>query len=471
MDANKYRTAYDKAQAVQHEVWTELCQHLEHAPDAQLLSDYTATLVYTLDKDRREEALRLLRGAAVQPSAAGHRPGGELVHRLRGAHGAGYRGLCGKRPPAVCAGRPCRGAARRSRSQTEGRARAVPYPSRQRLCAGARRLSGAALPAPGHGKHSGRGVRCGQDQPCAGCVRPAYPGRSLCAGGPAAAPATVLYLTAENDPNKVLRPRAEAMGADLDRLYFQDGASYSMGDEELAALCRVYRPALLVFDPIQSYLGQGVQMNRAEQVRPLLDHLGALAKELDMAVLLISHMSKPGPGVCSALDRLLGSSDFRNAARSILIAGRDPEHPEVRVVAHAKNSLGQPGESQRYRICPQGTVAYDGPCTLTADAIIREAGTPATGNGRPSAALANAIEALEKQLSFVGWVEAGEVYRLCAERDISVSTIRRARVALGLKTLYIGNQPNRKNYWYQPELEEASVVADITNQNQQIQLA
>ena len=80
-------------------------------------------------------------------------------------------------------------------------------------------------------------------------------------------------------------------------------------------------------------------------------------------------------------------------------------------------------------------------------------------------------EALEKQLSFVGWVEAGEVYRLCAERDISVSTIRRARVALGLKTLYIGNQPNRKNYWYQPELEEASVVADITNQNQQIQLA
>ena len=62
MDANKYRTAYDKAQAVQHEVWTELCQHLEHAPDAQLLSDYTATLVYTLDKDRRVEALRLLRG-------------------------------------------------------------------------------------------------------------------------------------------------------------------------------------------------------------------------------------------------------------------------------------------------------------------------------------------------------------------------------------------------------------------------
>lgn len=190
-----------------------------------------------------------------------------------------------------------------------------------------------------------------------------------------------------------------------------------------------------------------------------------------MAVLLISHMSKPGPGVCSALDRLLGSSDFRNAARSILIAGRDPEHPEVRVVAHAKNSLGQPGESQRYRICPQGTVAYDGPCTLTADAIIREAGTPATGNGRPSAALANAIEALEKQLSFVGWVEAGEVYRLCAERDISIPTMRRARVALGLKVLRVGMQPNQKNYWYRPELTESTVCAEVKNLNQQLKLS
>ena len=45
MDANKYRTAYDKAQAVQHEVWTELCQHLEHAPDAQLSSVYTSVAV------------------------------------------------------------------------------------------------------------------------------------------------------------------------------------------------------------------------------------------------------------------------------------------------------------------------------------------------------------------------------------------------------------------------------------------
>ena len=77
---------------------------------------------------------------------------------------------------------------------------------------------------------------------------------------------------------------------------------------------------------------------------------------------------------------------------------------------------------------------------------------------------------MEQQLSFVGWVESGEVYRLCAERDISIPTIRRARVALGLKVVRIGMQPNQKNYWYRPDLEEAAVCAEITNSNRQLEL-
>ena len=120
-----------------------------------------------------------------------------------------------------------------------------------------------------------------------------------------------------------------------------------------------------------------------EHLGYVMDAVSEIRRALDNSVPLIGFSGSPYTLACYMVEGQ-GSSDFRNAARSILIAGRDPEHPEVRVVAHAKNSLGQPGESQRYRICPQGTVAYDGPCTLTADAIIREAGTPATGNGRPA---------------------------------------------------------------------------------------
>ena len=49
-------------QSAQEQAFTALCQHLEHAPDRQILSDHTAVLVFGTDFDRREEALRLIRG-------------------------------------------------------------------------------------------------------------------------------------------------------------------------------------------------------------------------------------------------------------------------------------------------------------------------------------------------------------------------------------------------------------------------
>ena len=470
MDANKYRTAYDKAQAVQHEVWTELCQHLEHAPDAQLLSDYTATLVYTLDKDRREEALRLLRGQLYSRQL---RDTGRVESWFTdcGARmGQDIEGfVANARQQYVQAGLAEEQRAEAEAKQKAGRGRFRIRPASAFAPERAAYLVQPYLPrgmVSILGGVSAAGKTSLALDVCARLTR----GAAFAPDTPPQPPATVLYLTAENDPNKVLRPRAEAMGADLDRLYFQDGASYSMGDEELAALCRVYRPALLVFDPIQSYLGQGVQMNRAEQVRPLLDHLGALAKELDMAVLLISHMSKPGPGVCSALDRLLGSSDFRNAARSILIVGRDPDDPDTRVFAHAKNSLGIPGQSQKYHICPGGTVAYDGPCDLTADRIIQESGA-AQRTAHPAATLNAAVEALDKQLGFMGWVEYAEVVRLCAQHGFSERTMRRAKTAMELKTAYAGTFQNRVILWYRPEMDEEHVRADYANQHEQLKMA
>ncbi len=283
-------------------------------------------------------------------------------------------------------------------------------------------------------------------------------------------PCRIFYLTAENDANKVLRPRLERLGADLDRVFLQCGASFHMREPLLWDLCRAYKPDLLVFDPIQSFLGPGVQMNRAEQVRPIMDELIALAKELDMAVLLISHMSKPGPGVSSALDRLLGSSDFRNSARSILIAGADPEQPGIRVFAHAKNSLGAPGPSQRYHIGAGGVVEYDGACTLSADRILATGAEAPASRRRAAPTLADATRALSDLLAPQGWVDVKRAYRLCEERGCSEKTLRKARDELELKTLRVGRGETRRYYWFRNELDLKSIKAEILNQNEQLRL-
>lgn len=357
MDANKYRTAYDKAQAVQHEVWTELCQHLEHAPDAQLLSDYTATLVYTLDKDRREEALRLLRGQLYSRQL---RDTGRVESWFTdcGARmGQDIEGfVANARQQYVQAGLAEEQRAEAEAKQKAGRGRFRIRPASAFAPERAAYLVQPYLPrgmVSILGGVSAAGKTSLALDVCARLTR----GAAFAPDTPPQPPATVLYLTAENDPNKVLRPRAEAMGADLDRLYFQDGASYSMGDEELAALCRVYRPALLVFDPIQSYLGQGVQMNRAEQVRPLLDHLGALAKELDMAVAAHQPHEQARPrGVQRA-----GPSAWLQR-----FPQRRPQHPHCRAGPGAPGGAGggprqkQPWPARRKPALPHLSAGHGG---------------------------------------------------------------------------------------------------------------
>lgn len=100
---------------------------------------------------------------------------------------------------------------------------------------------------------------------------------------------------------------------------------------------------LIVLDPIQAYLGDGVDMHRANEVRPVLKRVAAMAERTGCAVILIGHMNK-AQGLKAGY-RGLGSIDFRAAARSVLVVGRLKDDPTVRVVAQDKNSLAPEGKS------------------------------------------------------------------------------------------------------------------------------
>lgn len=282
----------------------------------------------------------------------------------------------------------------------------------------------------------------------------------------------VYYFTQENDPNTVIRPRLDLLGANLDRILIQasTGGTYeplTMNDPRLEEAAKEYPPSLVIFDPIQSYLGNGVDMSRAEQVRPTLDWLGDYAKRHKCSVVLISHMSKPGRGEASALDRLLGSSDFRNAARSIVIVGRDPSDRETRVFAHGKNSIGEPGPSQRYHITRRG-ITYDGPSELTADDIIKQS---AQTRDKPAATLTATMAKLEELLGAEGWATLEQVETWQTMEGIAKTTLYRAKSELALRTVSIGKPPNRTTWWLRPDIDVEWFKVIHTPEPEQIELS
>jgi RecA-family ATPase len=144
-------------------------------------------------------------------------------------------------------------------------------------------------------------------------------------------PQNVLYLTAENDP-ATIRFRIETLGGDTGRVFIWDTSVHPLpkladGDLLDAAFAQV-RPALSIIDPIQSGLDHRRNMDKANEVRPLLDALAALSRKYDCATLALGHLNKMSTQ--QAKHRIIGSIDFGAAPRSILIVAphRDagPEH-------------------------------------------------------------------------------------------------------------------------------------------------
>ena len=105
---------------------------------------------------------------------------------------------------------------------------------------------------------------------------------------------------------------------------------------------------LISMDTIQAYLGNDVDMHRANEVRPILKRVAAMAERTGCAVILIGHMNT-AQGLKSGY-RGLGSINFRVAARSVLVVGRLKEDPPIRIVAQDKNSLAPEGRPVAFQL-------------------------------------------------------------------------------------------------------------------------
>lgn len=152
-------------------------------------------------------------------------------------------------------------------------------------------------------------------------------------------PFNVIYQTAEDGLGDTVKPRLIEAEADLARVLVIDESKQelSLSDVRIENAITQNSARLIVLDPLQAYLGAQTDMNRANEIRPIIKRLADVAERTGCAIVLIGHLNKAA-GTQSAY-RGLGSIDFRAAARSVLLIGRVKREPNIRVIIHDKSSL------------------------------------------------------------------------------------------------------------------------------------
>ena len=236
--------------------------------------------------------------------------------------------------------------------------------------------------------------------------------------------AVCIYQNAEDDNSDTIKPRLEVHKANCDNVCFiekEDGLLF-MDDDSIEKAIVKSNAKLLVLDPIQAYIGDNIDMNRANVIRPRMTKLKETAEKTGCAIVLIGHMNKNSGG--KANYRNLGSIDISAAARSVLLVAKQNKESEIKVLAQLKNNLAPLGKSLSFRV-KDGEVEWLSECELTADELLSGAG-------------ANKISLAEDFLSVKlehGMLLANDILAEANELGIGKRTLRKAKAELGVQSV------------------------------------
>ena len=183
-------------------------------------------------------------------------------------------------------------------------------------------------------------------------------------------PFNVIYQTAEDGMGDTIKPRLVEAGADLSRVMVIDDTeeALTLSDDRIEKAVRQNHVRLVIIDPVQAFIGADVDMNRANEVRPVFRKLGMIAEQTGCAIVLIGHLNKSS-GTQSTY-RGLGSIDIMAAVRSLIFIGKVRKDPTTRVLIHEKSSLAPPGETMAFKLGDEEGFRWVGAYEISADELL-----------------------------------------------------------------------------------------------------
>lgn len=262
----------------------------------------------------------------------------------------------------------------------------------------------------------------------------------------------VLFLAVEDGVADTIRPRVEAAGGDVERVYSMAGVQ-TQGQESSPDLSKhmeiireeviKYDIGLIIIDPIMALLGANVDSYRDQDVRSITTPLARLAEELDVIILVVRH---PNKSISSnALMRGGGSMAFIGAARVGWVVGKDPSDESRRILAVAKSNLAAMADSLQFQLVSDerfecARIEWLGKSMVSADILYSEP------NQEDKNQTDEAMEWLE---SFLGdsEVDSKVAKQKATDAGISEKALRRAREKLGVRVIRRGKGKEHVTLW------------------------
>lgn len=239
-------------------------------------------------------------------------------------------------------------------------------------------------------------------------------------------PIHIIYQTAEDGIEDTIKPRLEKAGADCSmiRVIDETDKELSMTDDRLEQAIIETGARLIILDPIQAYIGATVDMHRANEIRPVLKHLGIIAEKHNCASILIGHMNKASGS--KSTYRGLGSIDIQATARSVLLVARLRDKPNIRIMAHDKSSLAPTGDAIGFEMTEDNGMVCIGPYDITIDELL-------SGNeGRGKKKLDIAENFIKEYFGTNKVIPSNEIMMEAAKRSIKRNTLLSAKKKLGI---------------------------------------
>lgn len=256
-------------------------------------------------------------------------------------------------------------------------------------------------------------------------------------GRPRSAPASVLWLTGEEDFGSMIRPRLRAAGADEKRIH-------APANDENGEPVRYYLPgctsylrqaiaelhlAIIILEPLSSFVGADTDLNSVTSVRAALDPVQRMALATRCTVIVTRGLRKDRSGPRTSWGQ--GSAAIGDTARSVMQIDCPDQNKSGRILRMAKVYGVRRPSDLAYNIVSSkaGPVMQDFRELTSSESLETES----VADLGERSVRSDARRMLRKMLS-EGWVKSSVIMAAGADCGISPNTIRRAQAELGVLT-------------------------------------